>query len=111
VSNDSVWLLRFDVVWVLALLNLASASRKGEPTPEVHLFLSDRYWRLAEYHSNKRAVQRAKRLRAKAEYHLRLGGWDPLPPAVAMAMPVPSRPTFTEAIGWRIRRIPPDDAA
>ena len=98
-SNDSLWQLRFDVVWVLGLLSLASAGRKTEPKPEVHLYLGDRYWRLAEYHSKRRATQKAERLRAKAEHHLRMGGWDPLPPAAAMAMPVPRRPTFTEAIG------------
>ena len=31
--------------------------------------------------------------------------------SAAMAMPVPKRPTFTEAIGWRIHPYPPDDAA
>ncbi|HEY3304503.1 MAG TPA: hypothetical protein VGL70_13310 [Candidatus Binatia bacterium] len=108
----SVWQLRLDVVWVLVLLRILTAGRRGEPKPEVHLFLGDRYWRLADYHTEKGSKRKAVRLREKAKHHLRLGDWQPpLPPAVAMAMPVPQRPTFTQAIGWRVRERPPDDAA
>lgn len=104
--------LRRDIVWVLFLLRVLTAGRRGEPKPEVHLFLGDRYWRLADYHAEKGSNRKAVRLRARAEHHLRLGDWQPpLPPAVAMTMPVPQRPTFTQAIGWRVRERPPDVAA
>ncbi len=112
-NPDSVWQLRLDVVWVLILLGVARCGRAGEPKPEVHAYLGDRYWRLGDYHARRGAKQKAARLRVKAKQHLRLGGgWDPsLPPAAAMRMPVPQRPTFTAAVGWRSREGPPDDAA
>jgi hypothetical protein len=111
-DNVSVVQLRLDIAWISLLISLFTAGNRGEAKPEVHLFLGDRYWRLAEFHALKGAKQKAAQLRAKAEHHLRLGGWQPtLPPAAAMAMAVPERPTFTDAIGWRIRPRPPDDAA
>jgi hypothetical protein len=109
-NSVSVWQLRLDLLWVLTLVSLFTAGRRGEPKPEVHLFLGDRYWRLADYYAEKGSKRKAVRLRAKANYHLSQGHWNPpLPPAMAMA--VPQRPTFTEAIGWRINEHPPDDAA
>jgi hypothetical protein len=106
----SVWWLRLDLLWVLFLLRVFTAGREGEIKPEVHLFLGDRYWRLADYYAEKGSVRKAVRLRARANSHLGLGHWNPpLPPAMAMA--VPRRPTFTEAIGWGTSGRPPDDAA
>ena len=110
-AEESILKLHADVVWVLALVWIAKAGRSGEPQPQVHYYLGDRYWRLSESYKAKGLIRRARFLRVKAERHLRASGWDPLPPAAAMAMPIPKRPTFTEAIGWYIRTDPPDDAA
>ena len=51
--------LRLDIVWVLFLLRVLTAGRRGEPKPEVHLFLGDRYWRLADYHAEKGSKRKA----------------------------------------------------
>jgi hypothetical protein len=110
-SEESILKLRADVGWILALVWVAKAGRAGEPQPQVHYHLGDRYWRLSERYKAKGYLRRAQILSAKAERHLRAGGWDPLPPAATMAMPIPKRPTFTEAIGWYTRPFPPDDAA
>ncbi|HWH77015.1 MAG TPA: hypothetical protein VNT76_06565 [Candidatus Binatus sp.] len=48
----------------------------------------------------------------KAEHYLRVSGWwNGGPYGGALAMPIPQRPTFTAAMGWRYRQGPPDDAA
>jgi hypothetical protein len=104
-AEESILKLQADLAWILALVWIAKAGRSGEPQPQ------DRYWRLSERYKAKGSIRRAQFLRAKAERHLRASGWDPQPPAAAMAMPIPKRPTFTEAIGWRIHPYPPDDAA
>jgi len=78
---------------------------------DVHFYVGDRYWRLAEYYENRGWRKTAKRLRLQAEHHLRLSGWNDTPPAVAVAMEVPRPPTFTKAIGRRFRKTPPDDSA
>src|SRR2546422_11359499 len=95
----TVWQLRFDLASARALLWVAPASGTGEVEPDVHLYLGDRYRRLADHHFRHGRRGRAERLDAKARWHLRLGGGDDLPPAAALAMPVPPRPTFTRAIG------------
>ena len=68
---------------------------------------------LAEYCKERGSVNKAQRLRATAERYLQCSGpWPGPPHAAAMAMPVPKRPTFTQAIGWRTgKRQPLDDAA
>src|SRR5439155_6147415 len=59
------------------------------------------------------SVNKAQRPRATAERYIQCSGpWRGPPHAAAMAMPVPRRRTFTQAIGWRTgKRQPPDDAA
>ncbi len=111
-NQESIWQLRADLTWVLILLRMATASGSGKPNPDVLFYLGDRYWRLAEQYRRKGSSEKAQRLQVKAEYYLNASGWDrPPPAAAAMAMSVPQRPTFTEAIGWRTRATPPDDAA
>jgi len=110
-AEESTLKLHTDIAWVLALLWVAKARRGGEPQPQVHYYLGDRYLRLAERYKVMGSLRRARLLREKGERHLRASGWDPRPPAAAMAMPIPKRPTFTEAIGWYTRPFPPDDAA
>jgi len=112
-ENDASLLqVRLDIVWISFLVGLLTAGRRGEAKPEVHLFLGDRYWRLSDHYEQKGATRKAARLRVKAERHLRLGGWEPiLPPAAAIAMPIPDRPALRDLIGRRFEHHPPDDAA
>ena len=81
-----------------------------EPTPEAHLYFSDRYQRLAEHHRQRGHNARARRLQAKADEHYRLGGGDGPPYAAAMGMPRPRHWLATEAIS-RHRFKAPNDAA
>jgi hypothetical protein len=83
----------------------------GDTERDVHFYVGDRYWRLADHYEKRGWTKTAKRYRSQAERHLRLSGWNDTPPAVAMAMEVPRPPTFIWAIGRRFRRTPPDDAA
>lgn len=72
--NESMWRLRSDVLSTKVLLWVAGAGRSGEPTPEVHRYLYDRYWRLAVEHERKGHRRKAAGCRSKAELHYRLSG-------------------------------------
>ena len=98
------WELRYDLASTHVLLWVANAGRSGTPTPDVHLFLYDRYWRLAEYHAEKGHRRRAAALRERAVQHYRLSGHDGPPFAAALALGRPRTLSFTEARG-------PNDAA
>ena len=100
--------LRWDIASTWALVRFVSPLGSRALRPEVHLFLADRYGRLAEHHRKAGHHRRALVLERKAEEHLRLGGGDEPPPAVAVAMPVPRSPVPVDAIG---RPDGPDDAA
>lgn len=78
IEGPSAWAF----VWV------AHPSGERALRPEVHLFLADRYGRLARHHGRLGHKARASSLDRKAEEHFRLGGGQP-PPAVAMAMARP----------------------
>ena len=110
VAQVSPWVLRFDLASGRALLWIVTARRAGEVYPEVYLYLADRYWRLAAHYEKRGRPRKAQRLAGKAKQYLDLGGGDPLPPVAALAMPIPRRPSFTAAIGFRSDK-PPDDAA
>ena len=110
-AEESTLKLHADVAWVLALVWVAKAGRGGEPQPQVHYYLGDRYFRLAERYEARGSLRRARLHRERAERHFRASGFDPRPPAAALAMPIPKRPTFTEAIGWYVNSEPPNDAA
>ena len=68
-ETDSVWKLRADVVSTRALLWIAGAGRNCDPIPDVHLYLYDRYWRLAKHHESAGHARRAAELRRKAQWH------------------------------------------
>ncbi len=108
--DDGPWGLRGDLVVTHVVLWVASARRGGEPKPEVHLYLYDRYSRLAQYYERRGKRKKAARLHDKAEAHWRRSGRPGPPFAAAMAMPRPRLPFFTWALGNRERR-DPDDAA
>jgi hypothetical protein len=109
IEQESISKLRIDICVAQLLLVVAKAGKPGEPNSDVCFYLGDRYLRLAEKHQQRGASRKSRRLRAKAEKYL--GPLQGPPYAAAMAMPVPKRPTFTAAIGWRPRKGPPDDAA
>jgi hypothetical protein len=104
--------LRLDIFVAQLLLVLAKAGKSGTPNADVCHYLGDRYWRLAEYYRERGASRKASQFQIKAEWYLRQSGWwNGGPYGGALAMPIPERPTFTPAIGWRPRQGPPDDAA
>ncbi len=86
----SPWRLRSDLAWARGLLWFARSGSGGrEPKREVHLFMADRYGRLAEYYAGRGAAEKARRMSQKSEWHYRQGGLDDPPRAVALAMPIP----------------------
>ena len=78
-SKSGPWGLRTDLLTVHGLLWIARVRPGGEPRPEVHLYLYDRYWRLAEYHERRGRSKKASRLRMKAMIHYRQSGSEVLP--------------------------------
>lgn len=107
---ESSLLLSVDLVSAKVLVWFASVGRDGELTPEAHSFFADRYRRLADSHRRRGHLEKAERLRAKAEDHLEAaGGSDGPPYAAAMAMPRPGRFIRTNAVGTR-HGGPPDAA-
>jgi hypothetical protein len=109
-TTGSLWSLRLDLVSAHLLVWIASVGRDADLRPETHLYLFDRYSRLAELQSRRGRVSKARILRAKAEEHYRAGGGDGPPYAAAMAMPRPHQWMVTDARSDRDMR-PPDDAA
>src|SRR5687768_4404755 len=105
-SDDRPWGLRSDLVVTNALLWVVSVRSAGQPKPEVHLYLYDRCWRLAEYYRGRGKRKKAAKLYEKTEAHYRRSGRPGPPFAAAMAMPRPRSPFFTWAIGNRSRTGP-----
>lgn len=106
----SLWRLRWDVASTHMLVWLAHPSATRVLRPEVHLFLADRYGRLARHHQRLGHARRASELDRMAEEQFRLGGGGEPPPAVALAMPVPRAQVLVDAIA-RTGSWLPDDAA
>ena len=104
--EDGPWGLRGDVIITKAIFWVATARRAGEPKPEVHLYLYDRYSRLAEHYERRGRRKKASRLRAKAEAHYQRSGHTGPPFAAAMAMPRPRSPFFTWAVGDATAAVP-----
>lgn len=67
----SVWRLRSDLAWARVLLWFAGAGRAGKPKRDVHLFLADRYGRLAERYAERGALRKADRLKRQFDFHHR----------------------------------------
>ena len=112
VEQSSALRLRIDILVAHFLLVVAKAGKSGEPNSDVCYYLGDRYWWLAEHFRGRDASKKASQFQVKAEWYLReIGWWNGGPYGGALAMPIPTRPTFTAAIGWRPRQGPPDDAA
>jgi hypothetical protein len=111
VENPSAWRLRYDVLSVRVMLLLVGGVRQEDLKPEVHLYLGDRYERLADHLARRGLRERASRLSHKARWHYAQAGSDDFPRAAAMAMPVPRPRIFTDARGKRIDPRDPKDAA
>jgi hypothetical protein len=108
-TEPSLWQLRWDLVSTRVLVWLVHPTEDRVLRPEVHLFLADRYGRLARQHARLGHTRRASELDQKAESHFRLGGGIEPPPAVSMAMALPRPRVLVDAVA-RIRPHP-DDAA
>jgi hypothetical protein len=111
---ESPWRLRFDLLSARFLLWIAGAGRTGDPTPEAHAYLAHCYVRLSAYHGGHADCAWPRRLWEKANFHFREAGLNPDdgPPTIAMAMPIPKPPIFTNAVA-RVRTTDnsSDDAA
>ncbi len=105
-DEPSPWRLRFDIGSILALVWIANPTGRKHLNPEVHLYLADRYGRLARHYQLRGNPRRAARFDSKAEHHFELGGGYPPRPAVAMAMAIPKPPIFLDAVA----RPQPDDS-
>jgi hypothetical protein len=110
VVPQPVWQLRWDVASTLALVWLVNPVGNRTLRPEVHLFLADRYGRLARHHQGLGHTKRALELERKAERHCGLGGWFEPPPAVAVAMPQRGPAVALDAVA-RAEPWKPDNAA
>src|SRR2546421_3081904 len=98
-AQESLWHLEKDLFWARFDLYTGVALRRHK-LPQLHLNLSGRYRRIADYFESRGWMRRAAYCRAESDKHLRLSGWkDTPPPGAALAMPVPDDPTFTEANG------------
>ena len=91
-SGAAPWRLRTDLAWAHGLLWIARTGRGGEPKRDVHLFMADRYGRLADHYSSRGLTEKARRLSLKSKWHYSAAGPDLPPRAVAMALPVPGNP-------------------
>jgi hypothetical protein len=111
IGNPSAWRLRYDVLSVRVMLLLVGGITQADLKPEVHLFLGDRYERLADHLARRGSMDRANRLSDKARWHYAQARFDDFPRAAAMAMPVPRPRIFTDARARRLDRRDPDDAA
>ena len=75
-----------------------ATTRGDELSGDTHLYLFERYQRLADHHRRRGRVRRAARLQRKADDHLwYVDGGDP-PRAAAMAMPRPRPWIVTDAV-------------
>ncbi len=113
-KEDSVWRLRSDLLWARALLWMARSGQGGrEPRRGVHLFLADRYGRLARHCSARGAHVQARRLERRFAFHYRAGSRPGGPDSVAsaMAMAVPPEPPEDALAPGTGDGSAPDDAA
>jgi hypothetical protein len=109
-AEPTAWQLHWDVASTRALLWLVHPSVLNVLRPDVHLFLANRYGRLARYHRRLGHKRRAQELDLKAIEHFRLGGGYEPPPAFAMAMGRPRPFDIVDAVARMNRRSPNDIA-
>ena len=107
--RDSIWRLRLDLASARALMLLGSSPADEDLNPDVHLFLYDRYSRLAALHEAAGRRANAAALRGRAQYHFGFcaGGPQTDPDRADR----PSRPPVRILAFGGQRRSPRDDAA
>jgi hypothetical protein len=81
--------LWFEVGSTHALMWIANPTGLHAFQPHVHLYLADRYGRLAVAYGRRARFATADRLAKKASRHFELGGGDAPPPAAALALGIP----------------------
>ena len=91
--------LRIELLSARALLWLASAGRDVELKPETSLYLADLHFRVAAAYKDGRKFVLSRRYRTLANKYAAAGPPQPPRPAAAMAMPIPTNFTFTDARG------------
>jgi hypothetical protein len=79
----SLWL---EVASTHVLMWIANPTGLHSFQPHVHLYLADRYGRLAIAYRRRSRLLIADRLEGKAKLHFDLGGGDEPPPAAALAL-------------------------
>ena len=100
-AGPSLIVVRAELLAANTFAWIASA-RGDELSSDTHLYLFERYLRLADHHRRHGRVRRAARLQRKADDHLwYVDGGDP-PRAAAMAMPRPRPWIVTDAVS-RVR--------
>ena len=109
-ERESIVRLRADLLTARVLVWIARTRQDADITPEAHIYLFDRYYRLAAYHRRRGHQVRAARLQAKADEHLVLGGGDGPPYAAAMGMPRPRAWFVTQAVSPHATNGPRDAA-
>lgn len=85
---SELWQLRVEIVCMRCLLALVSVRGVTRPRPEIHAFLFDRYFRLAELYARLGDAGRAERLRRSADWHFERSDPDPPPPAAQALSPI-----------------------
>jgi hypothetical protein len=102
--------LQWQLACARVLVWIATATSASEPTPQVHWYLADLHFKLADEYEKSRRRKAARRHRRIANEHA-IAGPPPEPrPAAALAMPVPQAPIFTDARGTPFEP-EPDDVA
>ena len=95
--EPSPWKLRYDIGFVRTVIWFSGVASHAQPLTETHLLLYDRYWRLSVWHETHGRARRSEKLKTIALRHWEASGYDEPPPAVALAMPIPRPPSFTNA--------------
>ena len=103
--------LRLELLSAKILVWIATVGREVELDPETHLYLADVHFRLADAYAAARKLKASRRHRDLANQHAAAGPSTPLPPAAAMAMPVPQPYFFTDARGPIVEVEDPDEPA
>lgn len=100
----SHWSIRRDLILLnFRILFSWTAWREGSP-PETHFVLYDLYWRLSIWYDSCGKKWIAEKLRALALFHWEATGYNEIPPAVALAMPIPAPPLFINAVAGKTSR-------
>jgi hypothetical protein len=89
--------LWFEVASTHLLMWVANPTGMHSFQPHVHLYLADRYGRLAVAYGHRSGFRMAGRMADKARLHFELGGGDDPPPAAALALGGSRRQVRTDA--------------